>query len=90
MKICDGENLTFLERGRRVAKPDRMTMDLTQEVLAEKLAKSPHYIQKIAYSKIGRPSTKSFCMEHDFTERHAKALLRLPDTKSRMASFGKK
>ena len=78
------QNLTFLEEAEGL----QSLIDdygLTQEVLAEKLAKSPHYIaEKLRILKLEDP-LKRLLVEHDFTERHAKALLRLPDTQSRMA-----
>lgn len=57
---------------------------LTQEELAEKLSKSQSSIaNKLRILKL-EDSVKKLLLEHHFTERHARALLRLPDEESRL------
>ncbi len=77
------QNLTFLEEaeGLQSLMED---YGLSQEVVAEKISKSPSYVaEKLRVLKLEDP-LKRLLVEHDFTERHAKALLRLPDTQTRM------
>lgn len=77
------QNLTFLEEAEGL----QSLIDdygLSQEVVAEKISKSPSYVaEKLRVLKLEDP-LKRLLVEHDFTERHAKALLRLPDTQTRM------
>ena len=77
------QNLSFLEE----AEGYRNMMEdygLTQEELAEKLSKSQSSIaNKLRILKL-EDSVKKLLLEHHFTERHARALLRLPDEESRM------
>ncbi|MBR5122082.1 MAG: nucleoid occlusion protein, partial [Anaerotignum sp.] len=57
---------------------------LTQEELAVKLSKSQSSIaNKLRVLKL-EDSVKKLLLEHNFTERHARALLRLPDEESRL------
>jgi ParB family chromosome partitioning protein len=77
------QNLSFLEE----AEGYRNMMEdygLTQEELAEKLSKSQSSIaNKLRVLKL-EDSVKKLLLEHNFTERHARALLRLPDEESRL------
>lgn len=78
------QNLSFLEE----AEGYRNMMEdygLTQEELAAKLSKSQSAIaNKLRVLKL-EESVKKQLLEHQFTERHARALLRLPDENSRLA-----
>ena len=57
---------------------------LTQEELAAKLSKSQSSIaNKLRILKL-EDSVKKLLLEHHFTERHARALLKLPDEESRL------
>lgn len=77
------QNLTFLEEAEGLQSLIE-DYGLSQEVVAEKISKSPSYIaEKLRVLKLEDP-LKRLLVEHNFTERHAKALLRLPDTQSRM------
>ncbi|MDD3395471.1 MAG: nucleoid occlusion protein [Clostridia bacterium] len=77
------QNLSFLEE----AEGYRNMMEdygLTQEELATKLSKSQSAIaNKLRVLKL-EDSVKKELLEHQFTERHARALLRLPDEQSRL------
>ena len=77
------QNLSFLEE----AEGYRNMMEdygLTQEELATKLSKSQSAIaNKLRVLKL-EDSVKKELLEHQFTERHARALLRLPDEESRL------
>lgn len=81
------QNLSFLEE----AEGYRNMMEdygLTQEELATKLSKSQSAIaNKLRILKL-EESVKKELLEHHFTERHARALLRLPDEASRMFVLG--
>lgn len=57
---------------------------MTQEELAEKLSKSQSFIaNKLRLLRL-EESVQRMLMDHHFSERHARALLRLPDEESRM------
>ncbi len=77
------QNLSFLEE----AEGYRNMMEdygLTQEELAVKLSKSQSSIaNKLRILKL-EESVKKCLLEHHFTERHARALLKLPDEESRL------
>ncbi len=77
------QNLSFLEE----AEGYRNMMEdygLTQEELAAKLSKSQSSIaNKLRVLKL-EESVKRLLLEHHFTERHARALLKLPDEESRL------
>ena len=77
------QNLSFLEE----AEGYRNMMEdygLTQEELAAKLSKSQSSIaNKLRILKL-EDSVKKLLLEHHFTERHARALLKLPDEESRL------
>ncbi|KXL54161.1 nucleoid occlusion protein [Anaerotignum neopropionicum] len=77
------QNLSFLEE----AEGYRNMMEdygLTQEQLAAKLSKSQSAIaNKLRVLKL-EESVKKELLDHSFTERHARALLRLPDEESRL------
>ncbi|WP_312045362.1 ParB/RepB/Spo0J family partition protein, partial [Anaerotignum sp.] len=77
------QNLSFLEE----AEGYRNMMEdygLTQEELATKLSKSQSAIaNKLRVLKL-EDSVKKELLEHQFTARHARALLRLPDEESRL------
>ena len=77
------QNLSFLEE----AEGYRNMMEdygLTQEELAAKLSKSQSAIaNKLRVLKL-EDSVKKELMDHHFTERHARALLRLPDEETRL------
>lgn len=77
------QNLSFLEE----AEGYRNMMEdygLTQEELATKLSKSQSSIaNKLRVLKL-EDSVKKLLLEHHFTERHARALLKLPDEESRL------
>lgn len=81
------QNLSFLEE----AEGYRNMMEdygLTQEELAAKLSKSQSAIaNKLRVLKL-EESVKKELLEHHFTERHARALLRLPDEESRLLVLG--
>ena len=72
------QNLSFLEE----AEGYRNLMEdygLTQEELASKLSKSQSFIaNKLRILKLEDP-LKRLLVENNFTERHARALLKLPD-----------
>ena len=76
-------NLSFLEE----AEGYRSMMEdygLTQEELAVKLSKSQSSIaNKLRVLKLEEP-VKRMLLEYHFTERHARALLKLPDEESRL------
>ena len=77
------QNLSFLEEaeGYRNMMQD---YGLTQEELAAKLSKSQSSIaNKLRILKL-EDSVKKLLLEHHFTERHARALLKLPDEESRL------
>lgn len=77
------QNLSFLEE----AEGYRSMMEdygLTQEELAMKLSKSQSSIaNKLRILKLEEP-VKRMLLEYHFTERHARALLKLPDEESRL------
>lgn len=77
------QNLSFLEE----AEGYRSMMEdygLTQEELALKLSKSQSSIaNKLRVLKLEEP-VKRMLLEYHFTERHARALLKLPDEESRL------
>ena len=77
------QNLSFLEE----AEGYRSMMEdygLTQEELAVKLSKSQSSIaNKLRVLKLEEP-VKRMLLEYHFTERHARALLKLPDEESLM------
>lgn len=77
------QNLSFLEE----AEGYRNLMEdygMTQEELAEKLSKSQSFIaNKLRLLRL-EESVQRMLVDHHFTERHARALLRLPDEESRM------
>ncbi len=77
------QNLSFLEE----AEGYRSMMEdygLTQEELAVKLSKSQSSIaNKLRVLKLEEP-VKRKLLEYHFTERHARALLKLPDEESRL------
>ena len=77
------QNLSFLEE----AEGYRSMMEdygLTQEELAVKLSKSQSSIaNKLRVLKLEEP-VKRMLLEYHFTERHARALLKLPDEESRL------
>lgn len=77
------QNLSFLEE----AEGYRNLMEdygMTQEELAEKLSKSQSFIaNKLRILRL-EETIQRMLVEHHFTERHARALLRLPDEDSRM------
>ena len=82
------QNLSFLEEveGYRNLMED---YGLTQEELAAKLSKSQSFIaNKLRILKLEDP-IKRLLVEHQFSERHARALLKLPDAQSRMEALGK-
>ncbi len=74
------ENLSYLEE----AEAFRQLLEnhgLTQEELADKLGKSQSAVaNKIRILKLS-PEVREILMEHHLTERHARALLKLPDAK---------
>ena len=76
------QNLSFLEE----AEGYRNLMEdygLTQEELASKLSKSQSFIaNKLRILKLEDP-LKRLLVENNFTERHARALLKLPDEETR-------
>lgn len=76
------QNLSFLEE----AEGYRNLMEdygLTQEELAAKLSKSQSFIaNKLRILKLEDP-LKRLLVENNFTERHARALLKLPDEETR-------
>lgn len=77
------QNLSFLEEAEGYHS---MMEDygLTQEELAHKLSKSQSAIaNKLRILKL-EESVKRLLIEHHFTERHARALLKLPDEESRL------
>jgi len=60
---------------------------ITQEELAERLGKKQSTIaNKIRILKLS-PQIRSILAEHNLSERHARALLRLPDEKSRIKAL---
>lgn len=77
------QNLNFLEE----AEGYRNMMEdygFTQEELAQKLSKSQSAIaNKLRILKL-EESVKKILLEQHFTERHARALLKLPDEESRL------
>lgn len=77
------QNLSFLEE----AEGYRNMMEdygLTQEELASKLSKSQSSIaNKLRVLKL-EDSVKKLLLEYHFTERHARALLKLPDEETRL------
>ncbi len=77
------QNLSFLEE----AEGYRSMMEdygLTQEELALKLSKSQSAVaNKLRILKL-EDRVKKILLEHHFTERHARALLKLPDEESRL------
>lgn len=57
---------------------------ITQDELSRRLNKSASYItNKLRLLKLEKP-LRNYIVEMDLTERHARALLRLPDNKSRL------
>ena len=83
MENLQRENLHYMEE----AEGYRNMMEdygLTQEELAAKLSKSQSSIaNKLRILKL-EDSVKKLLLEHHFTERHARALLKLPDEESRL------
>jgi len=81
------QNLSFIEE----AEGYRNMMEdygFTQEELASKLSKSQSSIaNKLRILKL-EPNIKAVLLEQNFTERHARALLRLPDEESRLLVLG--
>lgn len=77
------ENLNYIEEAE--AFSNLITEHgLTQEELADKLGKSQSTIaNKIRILKLS-PKVRQLLAEHGLTERHARALLRLPDDKQRL------
>ncbi|HAA37587.1 MAG TPA: nucleoid occlusion protein [Firmicutes bacterium] len=77
------ENLSFLEEA---AGYERLLKEfkLTQEVLAQRLGKSQSTIaNKLRLLKLP-DSVKEKLLAHDLTERHARALLKLPDEEAQI------
>ena len=76
------ENLNYIEEAE--AFSNLITEHgLTQEELADKLGKSQSTIaNKIRILKLS-PKVRQMLSEHNLTERHARALLRLPDDRQR-------
>ena len=82
------QNLSFLEE----AEGYRNMMEdygLTQEELAAKLSKSQSSIaNKLRVLKL-EDSVKKLLLEYHFTERHARALLKLPDEQTRLFALSR-
>lgn len=77
------ENLTFLEEAQAYEKLLR-EFNLTQEVLAQRLGKSQSTIaNKLRLLKLPE-RVKEKLISEELTERHARALLKLPDEKAQM------
>ena len=77
------ENLSYMEEAEAFSN---LINDhgLTQEELADKLGKSQSTIaNKIRILKLS-PKIRQLLTEHNLTERHARALLRLPEDKQRL------
>jgi ParB family transcriptional regulator, chromosome partitioning protein len=80
------ENLHFLEEAAGYQKLLE-EFSLTQEVLAQRLGKSQSTIaNKIRLLKLP-PSVREKVLSGEVTERHARALLRLPDENSQLVVF---
>ena len=77
------ENLSYIEEAE--AFSNLITEHgLTQEELADKLGKSQSTIaNKIRILKLS-PKVRQILIAHNLTERHARALLRLPEEKQRL------
>ena len=74
------ENLSYLEEAEAFHQL-LANHGLTQEELADKLGKSQSAVaNKVRILKLS-PEVREILMEHHLTERHARALLRLPDEK---------
>ena len=81
MKICKGRTSTFEEAEgyRRLLEE----FGLTQEVLAQRIGKSQSTIaNKLRLLKLS-PVVQRRLLEAGLTERHARALLKLPDNDAR-------
>ena len=77
------QNLSFLEEAEGY-KNMMEDYGLTQEELAVKLSKSQSSIaNKLRVLKL-EDSVKKLLLEYHFTERHARALLKLPDEETRL------
>ncbi len=77
------ENLNYLEEAEAFSNLIS-EHGLTQEELADKLGKSQSTIaNKIRILRLS-PAVRQVLTEHNLTERHARALLRLPEEKQRL------
>lgn len=80
------ENLNYIEEAEAFANLIQ-EHGLTQEELADKLGKSQSTIaNKIRILKLS-PKIRKLLTENNLTERHARALLRLPDDRQRMRTL---
>ncbi len=80
------ENLNYIEEAEAFANLLN-EHNLTQEELAYKLGKSQSTIaNKIRILKLS-PQVREILAEHNLTERHARALLRLPDENRRLKAL---
>lgn len=76
------EDLHFLEEAE--AYQALLGQDMNQEQLARRLGKSPAFVaNKLRLLKLA-PELRRFILEEDLSERHARALLPLPDPAARM------
>ena len=80
------ENLSYMEEAEAFANLIQ-EHGLTQEELADKLGKSQSTIaNKVRLLKLS-PKIRQMLKENHLTERHARALLRLPDERRRMRTL---
>lgn len=80
------ENLNYIEEAEAFANLLN-EHELTQEELARKLGKSQSTIaNKIRILKLS-PKVREILAEHNLTERHARALLRIPDESRRLKAL---
>ncbi len=80
------ENLSYMEEAEAFANLIQ-EHGLTQEELADKLGKSQSTIaNKVRLLKLS-PKIRQLLKENHLTERHARALLRLPDERRRMRTL---
>ena len=76
------ENLHYFEEAEAYA--DLLSSGMTQEALARKLGKSPSGVaNKLRLLKL-EPELRRYLMEENLSERHARALLPLPDSAARL------